>query len=243
MNCLRADNIETNTNKINEIIRNIWKSRLIIADITGLNSNVMYEIGFAHAMNKEVIMIYEEENSILETKFPFDIGHIDILKYKNNSVGGVELHKGLISRIDFVMNKIKKLAKADVKKTINDRQNKDLELSLLSHFEIRKNRIDYFTYHTIKNLIQFKNQHEKLLNMITTSHGNITEENYIKINIKELQLKVLFIVLARNLLYQSALLISFHILYLPVAANHHWKHKHGIYLQFVFCLCQYFYQM
>ncbi len=43
-----------------------------------------------------------EENSIQETKFPFDIGHIDILKYKNNSIGGIELHNGLISRIDLL---------------------------------------------------------------------------------------------------------------------------------------------
>ncbi len=70
------------------------------------------------------------------------------------------------------MIKIKKSAKPDVKKIISDRQNKDVELSLHSHFEIRKNRIDYFTYHTLNNLIEFKNKHEKLLNMIS-SNGNI----------------------------------------------------------------------
>ena len=56
--CKRADDIKTNTNKLNNIIRNIWKAQFIIADLTRLNPNVMYELGFAHAMNKEVILIY-----------------------------------------------------------------------------------------------------------------------------------------------------------------------------------------
>ncbi|MDX1373197.1 MAG: hypothetical protein R3321_12040, partial [Nitrososphaeraceae archaeon] len=61
--CKRADEVKTNTVKLNDIIRNIWKSKFIIADITELNPNVMYELGFSHAMNKEVIMICEEKNS------------------------------------------------------------------------------------------------------------------------------------------------------------------------------------
>ena len=57
--CKRADDFKTNTNKVNDIVRNIWKSTFVLADITNLNPNVIYELGFAHAMNKEVIMIYE----------------------------------------------------------------------------------------------------------------------------------------------------------------------------------------
>lgn len=39
------------------ITRAIQKADLIIADITGSNPNVMYEVGFAHALRKPVLLI------------------------------------------------------------------------------------------------------------------------------------------------------------------------------------------
>jgi hypothetical protein len=56
----------------------------------------MYELGFAHAMNKEVIMIFEnndKENKELE--FPFDIRYIEIKIYKNNIPEVVKLQNDL----------------------------------------------------------------------------------------------------------------------------------------------------
>ena len=81
LDCKRADDFKTNTNKLNNIIRNIWKSEFIIADLTGLNPNVMYELGFAHAMNKEVIMIFENnEKENKELDFP------NVWKFVNDNV-------------------------------------------------------------------------------------------------------------------------------------------------------------
>jgi len=39
------------------ILQGIVKADLIIADITGGNPNVMYEVGFAHALKKPVLLI------------------------------------------------------------------------------------------------------------------------------------------------------------------------------------------
>jgi nucleoside 2-deoxyribosyltransferase len=51
------------------IFSEIAKADLIIADITGGNPNVMYELGFAHALKKPVLHIVEKgANSI-----PFDL--------------------------------------------------------------------------------------------------------------------------------------------------------------------------
>lgn len=52
--CRRADDFKTN----NAVIKNIWKAiceaRIIIADLTGSNPNVMYELGIAHLLVKRL---------------------------------------------------------------------------------------------------------------------------------------------------------------------------------------------
>ncbi len=63
------------------IIKDIWKyinsSRLLIADITDLNPNVMYELGLAHACAKPVIIVSDSIE-----KVPFDLRHLRVLIYK-----------------------------------------------------------------------------------------------------------------------------------------------------------------
>ena len=114
--CKRADDFSTNTNKINEIVRYIWKAEFIIADLTWFKPNVMYELGFSHAMDKEVIMIYEKNNDKNnETKFPFDIQHFDIIIYESGTPGGVDLQNRLQNTIEYVMGKITKTVKSDIK--------------------------------------------------------------------------------------------------------------------------------
>ena len=180
--CKRADEFKTNTVKLNDIVRNIWKSQFIIADITGLNPNVMYELGFSHAMNKEVIMIYEEKN--FKDKFPFDVGHIEIIKYKNNPLGGINLKNSLEQTIDYVIGNITKSTKNDLTKIFNETIEDEFRFSVISNFEIRKRRIEYFTYHTINNLIRFKNDHQRLLDLIKNGINEITDENIIRIKSK-----------------------------------------------------------
>lgn len=64
------------------IIRDIWeyinRSKILIADITGLNPNVMYELGLAHAIAKPVIIISDSIE-----KVPFDLKTLRILIYDN----------------------------------------------------------------------------------------------------------------------------------------------------------------
>ncbi len=51
------------------ITRAIQKADLIIADITGSNPNVMYEVGFAHALRKPVLLIVGSG----QKDIPFDL--------------------------------------------------------------------------------------------------------------------------------------------------------------------------
>ena len=49
-------------NILGDIIKPICDADVIIADLTGLNPNVMYELGVAHSLNKKTIVITTKKN-------------------------------------------------------------------------------------------------------------------------------------------------------------------------------------
>jgi hypothetical protein len=106
MQILRANDI-FGTNEIMEDIWNyICKSKFLIADITGKNPNVFYELGICHTVGKEVIMICEEDsyNDEYNNKFPFDIAHRRIIIYKNTGPGMERFKRDLINTIRSVLS-------------------------------------------------------------------------------------------------------------------------------------------
>jgi predicted nucleotide-binding protein len=75
-----------------DIFKAICEARIIIADMTRLNPNVMYELGMAHTLGKETILIYQKKRVI---KFPFDLAHIRRVEYENSATGGKKLENEL----------------------------------------------------------------------------------------------------------------------------------------------------
>jgi hypothetical protein len=65
--CEVTGDLGTPGNIMEQVWQGIRGADVIVADITGHNPNVFYEIGLAHALGKEVIIISQEEAS------PFDI--------------------------------------------------------------------------------------------------------------------------------------------------------------------------
>lgn len=68
---------------IDAIEDGIRKAVICLADITTNNPNVWYELGFAFAMSKPVVMVCSEERR--EKKYPFDIQHRSIIRYSVQS--------------------------------------------------------------------------------------------------------------------------------------------------------------
>jgi hypothetical protein len=66
--CVRVDEVEHESEILDEILRRIDEAAVIIADTTDGNPNVCYEVGRAHAMGKQVILIAERGSVI-----PFDL--------------------------------------------------------------------------------------------------------------------------------------------------------------------------
>lgn len=89
----RGDAPILGTNMImKDVTRCIYESDLIIAELTGRNPNVMYELGLAHAAKKKVIMLSQNDSDI-----PFDLRHIRYLIYSGLDL--VKLRNDLKTRV------------------------------------------------------------------------------------------------------------------------------------------------
>ena len=78
----RVDEQSFSETILERIYRQIESADFIIADMTGRNPNVFYEVGYAHAKKKPVILITREANDI-----PFDLKHHRHLIYGDKITG------------------------------------------------------------------------------------------------------------------------------------------------------------
>ena len=67
---------------IESIEEGIREATICLADITTNNPNVWYELGYAFAASRSVIMICSDER---DGKLPFDIQHRNVIGYKSES--------------------------------------------------------------------------------------------------------------------------------------------------------------
>ena len=74
--CQRADDIYSAGIIVNEVWAKISEAQLVIADATGRNANVLYEMGLAHALGKDVIILSQSMDAI-----PFDLQHRRVIVY------------------------------------------------------------------------------------------------------------------------------------------------------------------
>ena len=75
----RADDIESHQNILKDILNGIFRADLIVADLTGSNPNVFYELGLAHAFRKPVILATQSIEDV-----PFDLRSYRLLEYSTH---------------------------------------------------------------------------------------------------------------------------------------------------------------
>lgn len=73
---LRADEMAGPGFIMEQIRTAVQQSRLCIADLTGSNPNVLYEVGYAQATGKPLVLLAEEASQL-----PFDIAHQRVILY------------------------------------------------------------------------------------------------------------------------------------------------------------------
>lgn len=66
------------------IVHDIWsytkQSRVVLADLTGKNPNVFYELGLAHALAKPVVLVAQSIDDV-----PFDLRALRVIQYDKNA--------------------------------------------------------------------------------------------------------------------------------------------------------------
>lgn len=76
--CVRADEIFGPGAIMKDIWTSILSAQFIVAELSGRNPNVFYELGIAHCLGKEVILIARSVKQI-----PFDLRHMRVVLYSN----------------------------------------------------------------------------------------------------------------------------------------------------------------
>jgi hypothetical protein len=79
MEPLRADELFSTGTVIEQIWEQIQKSKILLADLTGKNANVFYELGLAHAAQKPVVFTSAHLDDV-----PFDLRHLRVIVYDLN---------------------------------------------------------------------------------------------------------------------------------------------------------------
>lgn len=94
MKCYKADSIYDPKPIMTTILEMIQKAEIIIADLTGRNPNVFYELGIAHSKKDNVIIISQNPDDV-----PFDLKHLRYIVYENSLTGAENLRLSLIKII------------------------------------------------------------------------------------------------------------------------------------------------
>lgn len=79
LNCSRGDEEFIRGGVLSHIIKEIAEASIIIANIDGRNPNVFYEMGIAHALDKDVIIISSSVNGV-----PFDLSSQRLIIWKSS---------------------------------------------------------------------------------------------------------------------------------------------------------------
>lgn len=91
---------------IDAIEDGIRKASVCLADITADNPNVWYELGFAFASGRPVVMVCSDERT--GKKYPFDIQHRSIIPYLADSPSDFDkLKENLTIRIKALLQKVR----------------------------------------------------------------------------------------------------------------------------------------
>jgi len=90
LECLRGDDVFGSNVIMDDILRSIDDADVILADLTGRNANVFYEVGICHALQKPVLLLAQTIDEV-----PFDLRHRRVLLYDYSPRGCKRLEAAL----------------------------------------------------------------------------------------------------------------------------------------------------
>jgi hypothetical protein len=114
---------------IGDIEKGIAESVICFAEITTDNPNVWYELGYAFACKKDVVMVCSEER---QGRFPFDIQHRYVINYKTASKSDFEILEDTITKkINAFVQSSKTINTLNITPVLDNEGLKSHEIALL----------------------------------------------------------------------------------------------------------------
>lgn len=97
---IRVDEIRGPGNVLEDIRRQIASAHVVVAEISSPNPNVFYEVGYAHALNKPVILLARRDG---DQALPFDLRPYRVIFYDDTIGGKTEVERALRDHLKAVM--------------------------------------------------------------------------------------------------------------------------------------------
>lgn len=99
----RAVEFDDDEDKLKAIWRDICRSRMVVVDLTGADPLVMYELGIAHTVGKESLVLCKRGHC---PKFPSKLIQANFLEYDEGEDGIVELRAKMAEALQQMMNPV-----------------------------------------------------------------------------------------------------------------------------------------
>jgi hypothetical protein len=97
--CIRGDEIFSKPQIMSDIWKELRSARVVIAELTGKNPNVLYEVGLAHAIGKPIVIITREESDV-----PFDLKALRYRYYDTSDpYWGINLKTAIKTMIESIL--------------------------------------------------------------------------------------------------------------------------------------------
>jgi TIR domain len=96
--CERGDDVFGSNGIMDDILKSIDAAHVVLADLTGKNANVFYEVGICHALGKPVLLLAQSMEDV-----PFDLRHRRVLLYEYSPRGCKRLEQVLPDNMQALM--------------------------------------------------------------------------------------------------------------------------------------------
>lgn len=164
--CHRADKSARSEEIITHIIENLATSDIVIADLSGRNPNVFYELGVRHAISNRTILISENIDDV-----PFDLRGIRAIKYTYDPENMLKFKTLLGEAINQVLSDPNRIDNPVRRYIMTSETEKIMKQTKPPSYEIVNNILSEISF--LKN--EFNNQTKEIrnvLNLITSNDIN-----------------------------------------------------------------------